>query len=119
MGKATANMLTTKTRSENRESVRKTRHFGMILAILLLQFPDRPNPVGILSMSKPANAGENPPAPPERTMPPARNPEVAVEEEYNTAQRRGTAEALELFIARHPESPLAERARAELRQMKR
>lgn len=70
-------------------------------------------------MSKPANAGNKPPASPERTMPPARNGQIAVEEEYEIARRRGTAAALELFIARHPESALAERARAELRRIKR
>lgn len=70
-------------------------------------------------MSKPANAGDKPPASPEPTMPPARNGEIAVREEYDIARRRGTAEALELFIARHPDSALAERARVELRQMKR
>jgi len=69
-------------------------------------------------MSRPANAGDKPPASPERTMPPARNGEIAVREEYDIARRRGTAEALELFIARHPDSALAERARAELRQMR-
>lgn len=106
---------------KNRENVKKTRHFGVVLAILpalLLPVPDRPSPGGIFLMSKPANAGEKPSASPERTMPPARNPEVAVEEEYNIARSRGTAEALELFIARHPESALAEHARAQLKRMK-
>ena len=70
-------------------------------------------------MSKKANAGESSTARPERTMPPSRNPDIAVAEEYEIARRRGTAEALELFIARHPESSLAKRARAELEQMKR
>lgn len=69
-------------------------------------------------MTRKANAGGPSAASPERTMPPARNPDVAVAEEYELARRRGTAAALELFIARHPESELAERARAELRQMK-
>jgi len=69
-------------------------------------------------MSKPANAGDKPPASPERTMPPARNPAIAVAEEYDFARRRGTADALELFIARHPDSELANRARSELRQLK-
>lgn len=86
---------------------------------MLLPVTDRIFPEGILLMSKPANAGEKPPASPERTMPPARNGEIATREEYEIARRRGTAEALELFIARHPDSTLAKRARAELRQMKR
>lgn len=70
-------------------------------------------------MSKPAKADEKPPASPERAMPPARNPEIAVEEEYEIARRRGTTEALELFIARHPDSALAERARTKLERIKR
>jgi hypothetical protein len=52
------------------------------------------------------------------TTPPARDPEAAVAEEYQAARLRGTAEALELFIARHPDSALAEK-RAELRQLRR
>jgi hypothetical protein len=51
------------------------------------------------------------------TTPPARDPEVAVQEEYHAARRHGTAQALELFIARHPDSALAEKARADLRQL--
>jgi len=86
---------------------------------MLLPVTDRIFLEGVLLMSKPANAGEKSPASPERTMPPARNGEIAVREEYDIARRRGTAEALELFIARHPDSALAERARAELQQIKR
>lgn len=70
-------------------------------------------------MPRKANAAEQPAPPPERTMPPARNPDVAVAEEYEIARHRGTAEALELFISRHPDSALADRARSDLRQMKR
>jgi hypothetical protein len=54
-----------------------------------------------------------------RTTPPARNPGAAVEEEYQLALQRGTAAALEVFIARHPDSPLAEKARADLRRLSR
>ncbi|HXO67750.1 MAG TPA: hypothetical protein VN838_02200 [Bradyrhizobium sp.] len=54
-----------------------------------------------------------------RTTPPPRDPAVAVEEEYQLALRQGTAPALELFIARHPDSPLAEKARADLRRLSR
>ena len=89
-------------------------------AVALFPVPDLISPGEDVLMPKKASAGQpSPPASPERTMPPARNPDVAVEEEYNMARRRGTSEALELFIARHPDSSLAERARADLRQMKR
>jgi hypothetical protein len=107
---------------KSRENTTGFRYFVTIQAILaaiLLPIADRIFPEGVLPMSKPANAGDKPPASPERTMPPARNGEIAVKEEYEIARRRGTAEALELFIARHPDSALAERARAELRQMRR
>ena len=53
------------------------------------------------------------------TVPPARDPRIAVEEEYQIALERGTAEALQLFIERHPDSPLAEKARAELKRLSR
>lgn len=48
--------------------------------------------------------------------PPARDPNLAIEEEYHLALRQGTVQALELFIARHPEGPFAEKAREDLRR---
>ncbi|WP_346770915.1 hypothetical protein [Bradyrhizobium sp. CW11] len=53
------------------------------------------------------------------SVPMARAPSAAVAEEYESARRKGTREALELFIARHGDDPLAERARAELKQLAR
>lgn len=50
------------------------------------------------------------------SVPMARDPSAAVTEEYESARRKGTREAFELFIARHGDDPLAERARAELKQ---
>lgn len=47
-------------------------------------------------------------------MRPQRDPNIALQEEYELARRRGTANALEQFIERHPDTPLAERARREL-----
>ena len=52
------------------------------------------------------------------SVPPARDPSAAVAEEYELARQKGTAEAFELFIARHPDSPQAQKAREELRQIK-
>ncbi|QWG15725.1 hypothetical protein KMZ29_09520 [Bradyrhizobium sediminis] len=72
-----------------------------------------------ISMAKIASADEAGKAARDQTSPPARNPEVAVEEEYQAARQRGTAQALELFIARHPDSAYAEKARSELRRMQR
>lgn len=93
-------------------------YFAVILLAVALPVPDRSFPGDNALMPRKANAAE-PAAPPERTMPPARNPDVAVAEEYEIARRRGTAEALKLFISRHPDSALVDRARSDLRKMKR
>ncbi|WP_354106247.1 hypothetical protein [Bradyrhizobium sp. LB14.3] len=53
------------------------------------------------------------------SVPMARDPSAAVAEEYEAARRQGTREALELFIARHGDDPLAEKARTELKQLAR
>ncbi|MBH5368891.1 hypothetical protein [Bradyrhizobium glycinis] len=53
------------------------------------------------------------------SMPMARDPAAAVAEEYEAARRKGTREALELFIARHGDDPLAAQARAELKRLPR
>lgn len=53
------------------------------------------------------------------TMPMARDPSAAVAEEYEAARRKGTREALELFLARHGDDPLAAQARAELKRLSR
>jgi hypothetical protein len=45
-------------------------------------------------------------------MAPARDPQIAVQEEFDAAARAGTLEAWDLFLARHPDNPLADRARA-------
>jgi hypothetical protein len=70
-------------------------------------------------MAKIASADEAKKPARDQTTPPARDPEIAVEEEYQAARQRGTAQALELFIARHPDSVQAGKARAELRRMPR
>lgn len=51
------------------------------------------------------------------TVPPARNPKEAVAEEYRMARQQDTVQALELFIARHGDDVLAEKARADLRRL--
>lgn len=52
-------------------------------------------------------------------MAPARDPDIAVQEEFDAARRRGTVEGWELFIARHPDHPLATAARQELQRLTR
>ncbi len=51
-------------------------------------------------------------------LPRPRDPEIAVREEYDLAKGRGTAEAFELFIARHPNHALVVEARRELERLK-
>lgn len=50
-------------------------------------------------------------------MNPPVDPEIVVEAEYNSFKAKGTREALELFIARHPDHPLAEKAREDIRRL--
>jgi hypothetical protein len=45
------------------------------------------------------------------------DPDTVVEAEYMRFKQKGTREALELFIARHTDHPLAERAREDLRRL--
>ncbi|WFT92863.1 hypothetical protein QA633_31680 [Bradyrhizobium barranii] len=66
-----------------------------------------------------ANADDNGKAVRAPTVPPARDPSAAVAEEYEVARRQNTQEAFELFIARHGDDPLAEKARAELKRLSR
>jgi hypothetical protein len=45
------------------------------------------------------------------------DPEKAVQAEYENLKSKGTRDALELFIARHPGHPLADRAREDIKQL--
>jgi len=45
------------------------------------------------------------------------DPQKIIESEYERLKNRGTREGLELFIARHPDDPLAEKAREEIRRL--
>jgi hypothetical protein len=54
---------------------------------------------------------------PARMTPVARDSKIAVAEEFELARKRGTAEALELFIVRHPDDPLVEQARDLIKQL--
>jgi len=86
--------------------------------MLLTDVNDGPHERHVV-MTKIAAAGEEQKEPRESGASPARNPEIAVEEEYQMARQRGTVQALEIFIARHPDSALAEKARADLRRLSR
>jgi hypothetical protein len=106
-------------RSYRNRRVKGIRRIGVALAIaMLLPDADRLVIERGSALSKTANAGDGQQAP-SRTTPPARDPQLAVQEEYQLARQRGTVQALELFIARHPDSPLAEKARADVSALKR
>jgi hypothetical protein len=92
---------------------------ALLVAIVLLFDPNHSLRERRIVMTKIAAADETQDTIRDRTTPPARDPKVAVEEEYQLARQRGTAQALELFIARHADDPLAEKARADLRRMSR
>ena len=91
----------------------------IMLVAILLPFDPVLLRQGNISMAKNAAADEIGKAARDTATPLARDPELAVQEEYQAARLRGTAQALELFIARHPDSPLAEKARADLRRLPR
>ena len=46
-------------------------------------------------------------------VPPARDGNIAIQEELDAARCKKTVAAYDLFIARHPDHPLAKRAREE------
>jgi hypothetical protein len=52
-----------------------------------------------------------------QSVPLARDATIAVKEEYEAARQQQTVQAFELFIARHPDDPLAEKARADLQRL--
>jgi hypothetical protein len=92
---------------------------GLVCALMALSRPDH-QPLGGLSvMVGKANADDGGKAGRAPSVPPARAPSAAVAEEYELARQKGTAEAFELFIARHGDDPLAEKARAELKRLSR
>lgn len=51
-------------------------------------------------------------------LPRARDGDVAIREEFDAARRAGTREAYDLFIARHPDHPLARTAQDERARLK-
>jgi hypothetical protein len=106
--------------SARKGEVRRSVMIKCLLATIVLPIvPDDLLREGRLSMTKIATAAESQKPVPQTTTPPARDPRIAVEEEYQIARLRGTAQALELFIQRHSDDPLAEKALADLRRMSR
>ena len=53
------------------------------------------------------------PGGPTMTVPRARDGNIAIQQELDAARKAATLEAYDLFIARHPQHPLAEIARCE------
>jgi predicted Abi (CAAX) family protease len=92
---------------------------SIIGAVVVLTDPDYLLLEGQQVMARKAAADDTGKAVRSPPAAPARDPAIAVAEEYELARQKGTAEAFELFIARHGDDPLAEKARAELRRLSR
>jgi hypothetical protein len=92
---------------------------SLLTVAVFLPDSDRSLRKGHFSMAKAIASDAKPNTATANTMPPARDPKLAVEEEYQMARRLNTVQSLELFIARHPDDPLAARARADLRSVSR
>lgn len=92
---------------------------GLFSALVALSGPDHLPLGGLLAMVGKANADDGGKVLRAPSVPPARDPSAAVAEEYELARQKGTPEAFELFIARHPDSPQAQKAREDLGAMKR
>jgi hypothetical protein len=87
-----------------------------VVAILLGADPGSANASGKTPVMK-NTTSDLVAAGPARTTPPARDPKIAVAEEFELARKRGTTEALDLFILRHPDDPLAEQALRLIKQI--
>lgn len=70
---------------------------------------------GIISMPDSAKMAQ---AQRSEPLPLPRNPDVAVQEEFDAARAGGTIKAWELFLARHSDHRLAADAAKELKQLK-
>jgi hypothetical protein len=92
---------------------------GLLSAWIALAGLDHLPSGGLPVMVEKANADDSAKALRAPSVPPARAPSAAVAEEYELARQKGTPEALELFIARHPDSAQAQKAREDLGAMKR
>ncbi|MEZ2148143.1 hypothetical protein AAE026_38620 [Bradyrhizobium sp. DN5] len=98
---------------------RRSLAAGLFGALAALAGFDQTPFEGLPVMVEKANADDSGKAGRAPTMPMARDPAVAVAEEYEAARQKGTREAFELFIARHGDDPLAEKARTELKRLSR
>ncbi|WP_424578057.1 hypothetical protein [Bradyrhizobium sp. USDA 326] len=98
---------------------RRSSSAGLLGALMTLAGFGHITLGGLPVMVQNANADDNGKAARAPSMPMARDPAVAVAEEYEAARRKGTREAFELFIARHGDDPSAEQARAELKRLSR
>lgn len=90
-----------------------------LFAIILMFEPDQSLPERSLFLPKIAAADDAQTPVRAKPMPPARDPKIAIAEEYKLALDRGTVQALELFITRHSDDPLADKARVELQRLRR
>ena len=74
--------------------------------------------VALLAAALPASACPGANDVTTNSLPPARDGNIAIQEELDAARRAGTREAYDLFIARHPRHPLADLARREREELR-
>lgn len=68
------------------------------------------------ALAGPGSLMEREMEPPE--IAPARDGNIAIKEELCAARKKGTIEAFDLFIARHPDHPLTDIARRERQRLR-
>jgi hypothetical protein len=100
------------TRTEN---VSKSCRFGVILTVSMATIVALLPALAILTT---AEASEDRWPHKGRRRPPGTLSDLS-KRNINPPGQRGTPKALELFIARHPDSPLAQKARADLQRISR
>jgi hypothetical protein len=105
--------------SHHSEAAKETMKIIRLSACTLGALFTLASPGGFPIMGSKAKAAESASETRSPTVPRARDPSVAVAEEYEAARRKDTVEAYELFIARHGDDPLAAKARADLRRLSR
>jgi len=96
---------------------RRSLKAGLMGALMALAGLSQEALGGLLVMVEKAKADHSGMTSRAPSMPMARDPVAAVAEEFEAARRKGTREALELFIARHGDDPLADQARRELNRV--
>jgi hypothetical protein len=101
----------TKAKKAVKAKTKSTPSRGRVTATKTIPKAKSSLPAESASMGQATNQSPAQPVP--RTAPPARDPQIAVQEEFDTAMATSTSAAWDLFVARHPSNPLTPRAKIE------